>query len=208
MRVQRLILFSVMTAVAEIRFPGVWRPPQGIPVKPALLALPIHIVAGVAREFSVLQREVSGRGQWRVQFRADIQRMAVAGRHAVMTPVAEQLVVAVVFQINIAPFNRRSFMALTAIPSGKVDVGILIDDRGLRFWHCRFLFFLLGQRQATPERPENNQKKYRFFSHTLLLVEAIEMPLIQPDTPMATPVSIRDPGRCRIHKPLCIRHNF
>ena len=65
MCVQRLILFSVMAAVTEIRFAGVGCSPQGIPAKQSLLALPIYIVAGVAREFPVLQREAGRHGQWR-----------------------------------------------------------------------------------------------------------------------------------------------
>ena len=64
MCIERLILFAVMTAVAEIRFSGVGCTAQGIPVKQTLLALPIDIVAGVAGKFSVLQGEVGRCGQW------------------------------------------------------------------------------------------------------------------------------------------------
>ena len=77
--------------------------------------------------------------------------MAVAARHAVMTPVAEPLVVAVVFQISIAPFNRGSFVAHIAILAGKVDVGVLIDDRGLFWWHYRFSYLLFRQCLAAPK---------------------------------------------------------
>jgi hypothetical protein len=138
MGVQRWIFFSVMAAVTEIRFPGIGRSPQGIPVEQAFYTLPVYIMTGVACESPVCQWKSRRRSQFPVQFSVDIQRMAVAARHAVMTPVAEPLVVAVVFQINRASFDRCSFMAHIAIFSGKMDVGILIDDRRLRRRHCRF----------------------------------------------------------------------
>jgi len=142
MGVQLLVLFPGMAAVTEIRFPWVGCAAQSIAVEQALLALPIDIVAGVAGEFPVCQREVGRNGDFFVILRINVQRMAIAGRHAVMTP-AEQLVVAVVFQITIASLDRCSFMALTAILSGKVDVGLLSDDCGLSCWRCRFRRFLL-----------------------------------------------------------------
>ena len=63
MGVQRLIFFSVVAAVTEVRFAGIGCSPQGIPAKQSLLALPIYIVAGVACEFPVLQREAGRHGQ-------------------------------------------------------------------------------------------------------------------------------------------------
>jgi hypothetical protein len=151
MGVQRRIFFSVMAAVTEIRFPGIGRSPQRIPVKYAFDTLPVYIMAGVACESPVCQWESRRRGQFPVQLRIDIQGMAVTARYAVMTPVAEPLVVAVVFQINRTPFYRCSFVAFTAILSGKVDVGILIDDRGLRWRHCRFGNLSLRQWLAIPK---------------------------------------------------------
>ncbi len=62
MGVQRWILFFVMTAVTEIRFPWVGRPPQGIPVKYAFYTLPIYIVAGVAGKSPVCQGKSGRRG--------------------------------------------------------------------------------------------------------------------------------------------------
>ena len=85
MCVQRLILFLVMTAVAEIRFPGVRRPSEGIAVKYSFYTLPIYIVAGAAGENPALQREVGRDGQVFIRLGIDFQWMAVAGRHPVMT---------------------------------------------------------------------------------------------------------------------------
>lgn len=131
MRVQLLIFFSVVTDVTEIRFPGVGRSPQHIPAEQAFYTLPIDMVAGVASESPVSQREIGRYGQFLVQFRVNIQRVAVAPRHAAMTPT-EDLVVAVVFQIDIAPFYGCSFMAQIAILSGVMYVGSLSDDGGPR----------------------------------------------------------------------------
>lgn len=129
MRIQRLIPFGRMTTIAEIRSPGVGRPPQGKPVEPALDALPIHIMAGLACEFAVPQGKAGRHGQLPVRILVYFKRVAVSGRQAAMAPAAKQLVIAIVFQTGIAPFDRCAFMALPAIFSGKMNIGPLIDNR-------------------------------------------------------------------------------
>ena len=157
MRVQGLILFFIMTTVTEIRFPGVGRSPQSKPVEPSLDALPVDIVAGVAGKFSILKRKAGRQSRLPLRGRIYIQWMAVAGGQAVMTPVAEPLVVAVVFQIGIPPFDRCAFMALTAVLSRKVDIGLLIDHRRRPCRPCGFGRLLPGHRPAAPNGSKNNQ---------------------------------------------------
>lgn len=94
--------------------------------------------------------------------------MAVSGRHAVMAP-AQEPIVAVIFQIRIAAFDGCFFVALAAIKSRIVNVGMLIDGRGLWFGGRQCGCFFLRQWSATHKEKKKRKDNDQGFSHRPLI---------------------------------------